>query len=98
MDSDLGSLETPETKESKELKTFEGHEVAFTKAKLTSAGDLEIDDQELNLDGTYRLFVEVKVTGVNYTPNRDGKLVRHHTMKVVDTQLIDWDDPNAWRQ
>lgn len=98
MTSDLGDLNPQAPEGVKKLSEYEGHEVSFTKAKLTSTSNLEINDEELQLDETYRFFVEGKVVAVNHVTNNDGKLERVHVVKVTDTQLIDWDDAKSWQE
>lgn len=98
MSSDLGDL-NPAAPDAggKKLSDYEGHEVAFTALKLTSAGNLEVNDDELQLDEVYRGFVEFKVTAVAHQTNNDGKLVRMHIGKVSDFQLMDWSDTSDWQ-
>lgn len=99
MTSDLGDLD-PSTPEAgpKKLSPYEGHDVAFTALKLTSTGGLEVADEELQLDEVYRGFCEFKVVAVNHVTNNDGKLVRQHVGKVVDFQLMDWNDSQSWQK
>jgi hypothetical protein len=98
MTSDLGDLNPATPGAPKKLSDYEGHEVAFTALKLTSAGGLEVNDEQLQLDEVYRGFVEFKVVAVNHVTNNDGKLVRQHVGKVADFQLMDWDSPDGFQQ
>lgn len=76
---------------SSEIPKFEGEEVAFTKAKITSVGALEIGDRSFHIDQIVRLVVEARVDAVSHRTNDDGKLERVHTLKALDSYVVDWD-------
>lgn len=74
------------------IPAFEGQEVEFTKAKLTSVNALEVDDKTFHLDQFARLLVECRVVRVDHVVNeKTGKLERVHTFKAVDAQVVPWD-------
>lgn len=83
-------VEATPTPAPSDIPDFEGQHVAFTKAKITSVGGLEVGDRTFRLDETVRLVVEVQVTGVDHKVNSQGKLERVHLMKAVDSVVIDW--------
>lgn len=73
-----------------DIPRFEGEEVTFTKAKVTSVSGLEIGDQVFRLDQVVRMVVEARVVGIDHKVNADGKLERVHNMKALDSIVIDW--------
>lgn len=74
------------------IPAFEGKEVAFTKAKLTSAANLEIDDQVFRVDDYVRMVIEGRVSAVNHNVNdKTGNLERVHTIKAIDCQVVSWE-------
>lgn len=73
-----------------EIPRFEGEEVAFTKARIISLSTLEVGDETFRMDQVVRLVVEAKVVGIDHKVNADGKLERVHTLKAVDSVVIDW--------
>lgn len=74
------------------LPQFEGQDVAFAKAKLTSVSGLEIDDRLLRLDDMVRMYVEGRVVRIDHVVNdRTGHLERVQTIKVIEGQIVDWD-------
>lgn len=74
------------------IPQFEGQDVAFTKAKITSAASLEIDDRVFRHDDIVRFVIEGRVTGVDHKVNdRSGNLERIHTIKAIDALVLDWD-------
>ena len=80
-----GSTATP----SEKIPEFEGHEVCFTKAKITSAASLEIDDKAFRHDDIVQVLVEGRVTGIDHKVNdRSGKLERIHTIKVIEALVL----------
>jgi hypothetical protein len=75
------------------IPDFEGQPVDFTKAKLTSASSLEIDDQVLRLDDIVRAYVDCRVVRIDHVINeRTGKLERVHTFKVIDATLVPYEE------
>lgn len=73
------------------LYLFEGEAVHRTKAKLTSASGLDIDDAVFRVDDVVRFVVEARISGVDHKIAADGKIERVHTAKAVDAVVIDWD-------
>lgn len=73
-----------------EIPPFEGQHVAFTKAKITSVGGLEVGDRTFRLDETVRMVVEAQVVGIDHKVNSQGKLERVHLLKAVDSVVISW--------
>ena len=73
-----------------DIPRFEGNEVTSTRAKVTSASNLDVGDQAFKMDQTVRMVVETRVDGVSHDVDKDGKLVRVHRMKVLDSIVIDW--------
>lgn len=81
----------PEPTPSSSIPSFEGAEVSFTKAKVTSTTGLEIGDKVFRMDETVRLVVETRVVGVDHKVNpTTGKLERVHLMKALDSVVVDW--------
>lgn len=72
------------------IPRFEGEEVNFTKATITSVSGLEIGDQSFRMDQVVRMVVEARVVGIDHKVNNDGKLERVHRMKALDSIVIDW--------
>lgn len=76
--------------EPSDIPRFEGEEVQFTKAKITSVSGLEIGDRVFRMDQVVRMVVEARVVGIDHKVNHDGKLERVHNMKALDSIVIDW--------
>ena len=78
------------------IPSFEGQKVDGCRAKLTSASKLEIDTVS-RVDDVVRLFVEGVVTGVGHIVDEQaGRLMRVHTIKVVEVVPLPQDfDPTA---
>lgn len=72
------------------LYDFEGEPVSRTKAKVTSAANLEVNDGIYRVDDTVKLVVECRVVGVDHKVASDGKIERVHTFKAIDSLMIDW--------
>jgi len=73
------------------IPEFEGQEVSFTKAKITSVSGLEVGDQVFRMDETVRMVVEARVVGIDHKVNpTTGKLERVHLMKALDSVVINW--------
>ena len=76
------------------IPTFEGKEVEYTAAKITSVGGLEIDDSVWRVDEYVRMVVECRVVAVDHKVNeKTGKLGRVHLLKAIDSKVIAWEDP-----
>lgn len=73
-----------------EIPRFEGEDVTFTKAKITSVSGLEIGDQVFRMDQVVRMVVEARVVGIDHKVNAEGRLERIHQMKALDSIVIDW--------
>jgi len=74
------------------LPQFEGKDVEYTGAKITSVGSLEIDDAVWPVDHYVRMVVECRVVGIDHKVNeKTGKLGRVHVLKAIDSKVIDWD-------
>ena len=69
---------------------FEGEEVVETKAKITSVAGLEVGDRVFRMDDSVKLVVEARVVGIHHQANSHGKLERIHTLKAIDSLVIDW--------
>lgn len=83
----------------RQIPRFEGEEVVATTAKITSTGNLEVEDAVFRMDESVKLVIEAKVVGVDHKPNKDGKLVRVHILKAFDSLVIDWSlDMDGLRQ
>lgn len=82
-----------------DIPRFEGEEVTFTKARITSVSGLEIGDEVFRMDQVVRMVVEARVVGIDHKVNHDGKLERVHTLKALDSVVIDWNaDLDALRE
>lgn len=76
----------------RKIPAFEGQDVAFTKAKLTSVAGLEINDEVLRMDGMVRMYIEGRVTRIDHVVNeRTGALERLHTIKAIDCELLPYE-------
>lgn len=75
---------------SNDIPKFEGNEVARTSAKVTSMSNLDIGDRHFPMDRIVRMVVEARVEGIGHDVGTDGKLIRVHRMRVVDSIIIDW--------
>jgi hypothetical protein len=73
-----------------QIPHFEGEEVVATKGKITSVAGLEIEDRVFRLDESVKLVVEARVVGIEHKPNNAGKLERVHTLKAIDSLVVDW--------
>lgn len=73
-----------------DIPNFEGAEVTHTKARVVSASSIDIGDQVFRIDDTVRMVVETRVEGIGHDVDKDGKLVRVHRMRVLDSVVIDW--------
>lgn len=72
---------------------FEGKEVEFTAAKITSVAGLEIDDEVWKVDQYVRMVVECRVVAVDHKVNeKTGKLGRVHLLKAIDSKVVPWDE------
>lgn len=77
---------------SHEIPSFEGQEVSFTKAKVTSVSGLEIGDAVMKMDDMVEMRVTGRILGVDHKVNAAGKLERVHLIKAIETDLIkSWD-------
>jgi hypothetical protein len=75
------------------LPKFEGQDVDFARLKLTSASDLEVNDEAHHIDDIVRLQVEGRVVRVDHVVDeRTGHLKRVHTVKVSEAIELTWDD------
>lgn len=75
-----------------EIPPFEGQEVSFTKAKVTSVSGLEIGDAVMKMDDMVEMRVTGRILGVDHKVNAAGKLERVHLIKAIETDLIkSWD-------
>lgn len=84
--------EQRERKTGSTLPTFEGKEVEFTAAKITSVAGLEIEDAVWPVDHFVRMVVECRVVGIDHKVNeKTGKLGRVHMLKAIDSQVVAWD-------
>lgn len=84
--------EQREGKTGSTLPTFEGKEVEYTAAKITSVAGLEIDDAVWPVDHFVRMVVECRVIGIDHKVNeKTGKLGRVHMLKAIDSQVVAWD-------
>lgn len=84
--------EQREGKVGSNLPKFEGKEVGFTGAKITSVGSLEIEDAIWPVDHYVRMVVECRVVGIDHKVNeKTGLLGRVHVLKAIDSQVIAWD-------
>lgn len=74
------------------IPDFEGQVVQATKAKITSVTGLEIDDRALRMDDTVTLLVQCRVVGVQHQVHEaSGELHRVHTLKAIDSQILNED-------
>lgn len=74
------------------IPSFEGQEVDFTKAKVTSVSGLEIGDAVLRMDDMVEMRITARVVGVDHKVNSAGKLERVHLIKAIESDLIkSWD-------
>jgi len=84
--------ETAEANPAK-LPQFEGQDVSFAKAKLTSVTALEIDDRVLRLDEMVSMYVDGRVVRIDHVVNdKTGHLERVQTIKVIEGQIVDRND------
>lgn len=81
--------ETPESLPTR-LPQFEGQDVTFAKARLTSVSGMEIDDEVLHLDQIVSMNVEGRVIRIDHVVNeRTGILERVQTIKVIEGQITE---------
>lgn len=76
---------------------FEGKPVSGTRLKITSATNLECDDQVLHVDDIIRVQVDARVTRISHDVNeKNGDLERVQTAKALDIEIVPWNpnDPN----
>ena len=76
---------------------FEGRVVDACVTKISGLTGLEDSGGlVLHTDDRLRLVVEARVTGVNHSVDKDGKLIRTHSVKVIVADPAPWDptDPN----
>lgn len=79
-----------------EIPAFEGQEVTFTKAKVTSVSGLEIGDAVMKMDDMVEMTVTGRILGVDHKVNSAGKLERVHLIKAIETELVrSWDASGA---
>ena len=72
------------------LPKFEGREVDGSLVKITSRDMPALDDLEgvtLGVDDRIQLKTMFTVIGVNHQVDKDGKLIRVHTLRPVDVSL-----------
>jgi hypothetical protein len=82
--------ESPEPVEG--LPDFEGQDVVYTRIRLAGANKLEAGDLVSRIDDTVRLYVEGQVTRIDHVVDPpSGRLMRIHTVKVVDAMQLPWD-------
>lgn len=68
-----------------------------TRLKITSATNLECEDQVLHHDDIIRVMVDARVTRIGHDVNeKDGTLERVQTVKALDVQIVPFNpnDPN----
>ncbi len=76
---------------------FEGKPVSGTRLKITSASNLECDDQVLHVDDIVRVVVDARVVKISHDVNeKNGDLERVQTAKALDVAIVPWNpnDPN----
>lgn len=74
------------------LPDFEGQPVEFTRVKLAAVGNLEVGEEVSRIDDTVRMYVEGRVIRVDHVvDSTTGRLMRVHTVKVVDAIQLPWD-------
>ena len=74
------------------IPAFEGQEVSFTKAKVSSVSGLEINDAVMKMDDMVEMRITGRILGVDHKVNAQGKLERVHLIKAIETDLIkSWD-------
>jgi len=77
------------------IPSFEGKEVALTKAKITSIA-LRIEDRVFRVDEYVRMYIEGRVSGIDHKVNdKTGGLERIHVIKAIDGKVVEWDDPEG---
>lgn len=75
------------------IPAFEGKDVSFTKAKLTSTSNLEVDDQVFRVDEYVRMEIEGRVVDVAHRVNQTtGALERVHTIKAIEATVLPWEE------
>lgn len=88
-DQDFARPEPIRSSVGSSIPNFEGQEVQFTKGKVTSASNLEIDDQVFKVDDIVKVLIECRVVSVDHKANeRSGSLERIHTFKAIDAQIV----------
>ena len=78
------------------LPDFEGLPVAFSRLKLTSVADLEVNEEANRMDDIVRLYVEGRVVRVDHVVDeKSGMIKRLHTIKIIDAVQLPWDFDSA---
>jgi hypothetical protein len=71
---------------------FEGQPVESALIKLAAVSKLDAGAGWSRIDDTVRMYVEGRVVGVHHSVDEPtGKLMRVHTIKVVDAIQLPWD-------
>ncbi len=74
------------------LPDFEGQPVDFTRIRLAAVNKLEAGEEWNRIDDVVRMYVEGRVVRVDHVVDEvTGKLMRVHTVKVVDAVVLPWD-------
>lgn len=74
---------------------FEGRKVDSSEVRIAGVTGLDsLDDWLLGVDDRVRIVVETRVTSVDHYTNKDGKLIRRHTLKALRTDVTPWDPGN----
>lgn len=85
--------ETASPQQQSTIPDFEGKEVSATKAKITSTASLEVDDRVFHVDDYVRMVIEGRVVNVAHNVNdKSGDLERIHTIKAIDSRVLEWDE------
>lgn len=72
-----------------DIPAFESQPVLATKAKVTSAGSLEIDDRVMRMDEMVTLLVQCRVVSVDHKIHEaSGAMHRIHTLKAIDSVVL----------
>lgn len=74
---------------------FEGRVIDAVETKITGVAGFSEANPRLQIDDRVRFVVESRVTAVNHF-EKDGKLIRQHTVKAIIVEPTPWnpDDPN----
>lgn len=74
------------------IPNFEGEAVDYARIKLAAVSRVDVGDAWSRIEDTVRMYVEGRVTAVHHAVDEvSGKLVRVHTIKVVDARQLPWD-------